>query len=254
MLDKRKCLAWFDKHVVLFPRTLHAPPGLTDMRIITYNVFMFKRSSIFSILSSLAMRRPDVICLQEIVENCVPTIRRMAASFGFMCSRVVGKGNACLMTLTKTCLVRWKRIGDFALCAHVYKGNSLRASIVNVHLDVHDLSGHTRLRQMQAILATTQINDKLIIVGDFNAVHPNYQSKKSWKAIKKHDRNDRQIKTPTLLFDYLHMRGLKSHHTNTRFTCWSNRIVDHAVAKKRLVLQCVPSTKSDHVPLCVDVF
>jgi len=264
---KAERLQEFLKTVELLPNWRGASASSKSLRVLTWNVFRFQFvSELEQLVALFTKANADVVCLQE-VDETHPAYKKLLvhlqqngyADYHFAKSF----GEEGLLTLSKFPVASWTHIympgKRCALLAKLSDKNPLarKVSLVNVHMDCQDLTGTLRRSQLRTVLDFCDLQT-MILAGDMNACHPLYETEPSWRQIQKHDKEDRDVVTPTLYFDLLHDRGMVSINSplTVPVTVWSARVVDHIVVHKqcfRGTTAVMKSTLSDHLPVVGDL-
>jgi len=267
------------------PTFVEKDPRATVMRIVTMNVHLFRSASSSSASQSkeekgidglakvLHALQPNVFAAQEWPtgdDGQVALARGGLNQFVQCTSRGRDYGLLCASSSSdmQPLFNTWVVVDDTnnSKCAQIIRIDNA-ITVVNLHLDVWDRTGQTRVRQLQTVLRTldndirvnTKKTDRIVIVGDLNAVAtPRDNALAKWiDANQMARQEDERLNESKTLASLAHA-GFIDAAANIDVSVWTGRRVDHVwirgfspdVVQRAFVW---PTTVSDHLPLVVDL-
>ena len=138
-----------------------------------------------------------------------------------------------------------------------------------LHLDVYDHSGKRRLRETNYLLKyiNTHKFASVLLMGDFNAQDLGLYSSSLGKKYHQEHIARTRLPVPNLVFSQLYSNGflnllyLLIRNKRPQWSCWSNKLVDHALIKNKgnsfewkiHSLDYLYWSYSDHLPIVVEL-
>ncbi len=229
--------------------------GLTPppLFLMSWNVQMWRdtrqKGNLSRIVKLVKRQKPDVLLLQEARESKIQELadRTGMILHGRFCNHSTsrkGEGISYLSAILTRPEIEvnfsFNRKFDvdspedyrgYAVSQVKYYGQDL--NIVNVHLDVNDISEETRLQQIRQILSDARVTSfPFLIGGDFNSVNKGDYEEAHWEWLQRNsDLDERTPELPSQVVELLKEKGLEdSGEKNTFFpvyTCWTARRVDY---------------------------